>query len=538
MQDEFDYVVIGGGVAGCIVASRLSEDPGVTVCLLEAGPPDTNPFIHIPAGFMKVRFDERFIWPFESEPEASTKNRRILETQGRVLGGGSSINGMLYNRGQPEDFDLWAERGNAGWSYADVLPYFKRTERRIGPGDDAVRGRSGRVPVTDVVWPDQLCKAFFAAARAAGLPLNPDYNAGIQDGVSYFQCIVENGKRRNMARSYLARVTRPRTLDVRTGAHAQSVLFDGRRAVGVTYAHAKERGRSHTIRVRREVIISAGALNTPKLLQCSGIGPASSLRDIGVAVVQDLPVGANLRNHYVVPVVVKTKGVTTINELSRGPRLAEQVSRWMLGKPSIIGLPAAVVSFFGRSDPSLPRPDFQGMFAPASLKRSQFGLLDSFPGATIGIRQHRPDSHGVVRARSSDAFDAPIIRPNYLSAEQDCRVVVSALKFARSLFRSEDMGRYVLDEEMPGNAVRTDDEILDYARGFGGSSYHLIGTARMGPRTDPTTVVDDHLRVHGTEGLRVIDASIMPTMPSANTMAATMMVAEKGADLIRGRSIG
>ena len=534
--DTFDYVIVGAGAAGSVLAGRLTEDPTVTVCVLEAGPPDNHPFIHVPGGFIKLLFDPKFTWQFQSEPSAGTNGRRIPTTQGRTLGGSSSINGMVYNRGQPADFNSWAQRGNHGWGYTDILPYFKRTQKKIGSADDRIHGREGKIPVTDMDWFHPLCEAFMDGAEANGLPRNKDYNSGVQEGVGYFQRAIYNGWRRSAARMFLHPAKAGGNLNVRTNARAAAILFDGKRATGVRYIDDRAGRASHTVHARREVICCSGTVNTARLLQISGIGPAALLAELGVPVVQELRgVGENFRDHYAVRYVARVKDVRTMNEMARGLGLANQIARWALGKPSILSLSPSLVHWFAKSDPSMDQPDLQGVFTPASYKEGFVGLLDNFPGMTCGVWQHRPESIGYVRARSTDPFVDPIIQPNYLADANDRRVLLAGLKQARTLLQSAALAPYYDREELPGRDVQSDDEILDHARTFGSTTYHLIGTARMGPDTDPMSVVDDQLRVHGIQGLRVVDASIMPSMPSANTYASTMMIAEKASDMIRGR---
>lgn len=537
----FDYVIVGSGAAGSVVANRLTEDPGTTVCVLEAGPPDYHPFIHIPGGFIKMLFNPRFTWQFKTEPGEWTGGRPIPTTQGRTLGGTSSINGMIYNRGQRADFDNWAQRGNRGWGYADVLPYFKRSERRIGPvsgktGDDELpdefHGRDGNLYVTDIDWQHPLCDAFIDGAVGLGMPRNPDYNGLSQEGVGYFQRVIYRGRRRSAARVFLAPAKARGNLDVRTNARATAILFDGRRAVGVRYVQGGER----TVRARREVIVSSGTINTAKLLQLSGIGPAAFLQGLGIPVVHDLAgVGENFRDHYAVRLVARVKDVTTINELARGPRLGGEIAKWALGRPSILALSPSLVHVFWKSDENLSAADLQGVFTPASYKEGFVGMLDNFPGMTCGIWQHRPDSAGHVRLRSADASADPIIQPNYLTDEGDRRALLGGIRLARRLLQTPPLQRWLDGEALPGPAAQSDDELLDFARRYGSTCYHLVGTARMGPASDPSAVVDDELRVHGIEGLRVVDASIMPNMPSANTYASTLMIGEKASDMIRGR---
>ena len=536
MTDEFDYVIVGSGAAGSVLAHRLTEDPGVTVCVLECGPPDHHPFIHIPAGFTRTLFNPKLTWQFKTEPTEWTAGRGIPTTQGRTLGGSSSINGMVYNRGQAADFDNWAQRGNQGWGYRDILPYFKRTEGRIGAGEDEYRGREGRLPVTDLDWIHPVSEAFIKGAVGMGIPRNPDYNGATQEGVGYFQRAIRRGWRQSAARMFLHPAHATGRLDVRTNARASAILLDGTRATGVRYVDDRDRTTAHEVRARREVILSAGTVNTAKLLQISGIGPGALLADIGVPVHHDLPgVGENFRDHYSVRLVARAKGVITMNELAKGPRLLGQIARWMLGKPSILALSPSLVHIFCKSRPTLEDPDLQGVFTPASYKKGFVSVLDDFPGMTCGFWQHRPESTGHVRARSADPFQDPVIQPNYLAHATDRQVLLAGLRLARTLLHSPELAPFFDGEQLPGPDVDTDTALLDYARHYGGTGYHLIGTARMGPRTDPTTVVDDRLRVHGLQALRVVDASIMPNMPSANTYASTMMIAEKASDMIRGR---
>jgi choline dehydrogenase len=533
--DAFDYVIVGSGAAGSVLAHRLTEQPGATVCVLEAGPPDRHPYIHVPAGFIKMLFNPDFTWQFKTEPSEGSGGRAIPTTQGRTLGGSSSINGMVYNRGQRADLDSWAQRGNRGWGYVDMLPYFKRTERRIGLSDERIHGRAGNLPVTDMDWFDPICEAFMAGAVGMGIPRCADYNSGDrQDGVGYFQRAIHRGWRHSAARVFLHPAKATGRLEVRTDARAAAVLFEGKRAIGVRFANERDRGE-HMVAARREVILCCGTANTAKLLQISGVGPGVLLSSIGVPVLHELRgVGENFRDHYSVRLVARVKNSTTINELSRGLGLAGQIMRWAMGKPSILAVTPSLVHWFWKSDDSMDQPDLQGVFSPASYKEGFVGLLDDYPGMTCGVWQHRPESTGHVRARSADPFDDPVIQPNYLADPIDRRVLLRGMQLARRLLHTPELAPYFAGDQLPGADVRGDDELMDYARRYGSTAYHLIGTARMGPASDPTAVVDDQLRVHGMQGLRVADASIMPSMPSANTYATTMMIAEKAADMIRG----
>ena len=532
-QGSFDYIIVGSGAAGSILANRLTEDPAVSVCLLEAGPSDWDPLLHMPAGYIKKVFDPKVTFPFTTEPTEQTGGRRVPVPQGRTLGGSTAINGLVYNRGQAEDFDAWAAAGNPGWSYNEVLPFFKRTERRIGEGDDSYRGRSGSLPITDIDWIHPISEAFMAGAQELGIPRNPDYNGATQAGVGYFQRNIYRGYRMSTARAFLKPARQRPNLTVLTQAHAKKIVFEGLRAVGVEYVRGGQGGALHAVAARREVLVCAGALNTPKLLQLSGVGPAALLDSLGVPVLRALPgVGSHLKDHFSIRVVAKVHGIATINELARAPRLWGQIARWLLKKPSILALSPSLVHFFWQSRSGLARPDLQGVFSPASYREGYVGMLDQYPGMTCGVWQHRPESMGYVHAKSTDPFEAPVIQPNYLEHDNDRRVLLDGMRLARNLLKTQALTQYSLGESMPGVQVEREDEMLDYIRRYGVSSYHLNGTARMGPSSDPNNVVDAQLRVHGLEGLRVIDASIMPNIVSANTCAATMMIAEKAATLI------
>ena len=499
--DTFDYVIVGSGAAGSILANRLTEEAGVTVCLLESGPSDWHPFLHIPAGYIKKVFDPSVTWPFTTEPTEQTSGRRIPVPQGRTLGGSTSINGLVYNRGQAEDFDGWAAAGNPGWSFRDVLPYFRKTERRIGAGDDQLRGRDGLLPVTDIDWIHPISEAFIEGAQQFGMPRNPDYNGASQQGVGYFQRTIDRGLRMSTARTFLRPAQRRKTLSVRTNSQATQVLFEGRRAVGVAYRRGGAQGSQHEVRARREVILCAGAINTPRLLQLSGVGPAAWLQDIGVPVVHDLPgVGNHLKDHFSIRVVARVKGCTTINELARAPRLWGQIARWLMVKPSILALSPSLVHFFWQSREGLTRPDLQGVFTPASYREGYVGMLDSYPGMTCGVWQHRPQSMGYVRAKSADPFQDPEIQPNYLEHEDDRRVLLDGARLARKLLQTPALASFSDGESMPGVQVERDDELMDYIRRYGVSSYHLNGSARMGPASGSGNVVDSALREHGLTG--------------------------------------
>jgi choline dehydrogenase len=368
-----------------------------------------------------------------------------------------------------------------------------------------------------------------------GLPRNPDYNGASQAGVGYFQRAIHKGWRRGAARMFLHPARAGGRLDVRTHARAAAILLEGKRATGVRFIHDRDR-TAHVVNARREVIVSCGTANTAKLLQISGIGPGTVLQSIGAPVLHELRgVGENFRDHYAVRVVARVKNTGTMNELGSGIGLLGQIGRWAIGKPSILAVTPSNVYWFWKTQETMQDPDLQGVFTPASYKAGFVGLLDNFPGMTAGVWQHRPESSGYVRARSLDPFENPAIQPNYLAHPADRQVLLAGMKLARRLLRTPELAQYYDCEELPGHAVQSDDELLDYARRYGSTAYHLVGTARMGPASDPMAVVDDKLRVHGLQQLRVVDASIMPGIPSANTYASTMMIAEKASDMIRGR---
>ncbi len=537
MADSFDYVIIGAGSAGCILANRLTANGKHSVCLLEAGPRDWNPYLHIPAGFIKTLTNANVNWLYQAEPSHWTGGRIIDVPRGKTLGGSSAINGHIYNRGQRMDFDNWSQRGNQGWGYADVLPYFRRCEQRIGKADDTFRGREGNLQVTDLNYSHPLCEAFMTGAGEIGIPRNPDYNGATQEGISYVQRTTYRRRRVSTARAFLNPAKSRPNLTVRTSAHATRIILDGKKAVGVEYSKGGPGGQSVQVRANREVILSGGAINSPQLLQLSGIGPDSLLQSLGIEVSHELAgVGENLRDHYAPRFSGRVSNIDTINERSRGIKLAGEVIKYFTGGKSIVNLSPSMVYGFWHSDEVARSNDLQFIFTPASYKQGVHGLLDDHPGFTVAAWQHRPQSKGWVRARSADPFEKPIIQPNYLADEGDRKVLLSAMKLARRLMHTEAMKPYFDFEAYPGDEVQSDDELLEAARHYGGSTFHVMGTCRMGPITDPTAVVDDQLRVHGLESLRVIDASVMPTMISANLNAATMMIGEKGSDLVLGET--
>lgn len=536
MTETFDYVIVGAGSAGCVLANRLSADPKVRVCVLEAGPKDWSPLIHMPVGYMKLLKDPTYNWLYETEGSDWTGGRRVPIPRGRALGGSSSINGCIFNRGTAGDFDHWAQRGNRSWGYADVLPYFKSLESYAGDDPDDRRGRDGPLRVTPTDWRHPLVEAFMDGAETMGIPRNPDYNGKTQEGISYTQRTIVAGRRQSAAKAFLTPVKGRSNLDVRTGAHVTGLLFEDRRCVGVRYAQGGRNGKTVDLQAGREVLLCGGVINSPQLLQLAGIGNPDQLSKIGIETRHALPgVGENLRDHYTPRFTARIRNSDTFNERVHGLRLMAEALKWVLKRPSVLGIASTVCYAFARSDPALDVNDLQITFMPASYKEGHQSTLDTNPGMTIAAWQQRPDSLGTVRVRSSDPFDKPAIVANYLGEESDRRVLLAGLKMARRLLRTKPMEPYFDGEIYPGDNVVTDDELLDTARQRGTTVFHMMGTCRMGPENDATSVVDDELRVRGMERLRVVDAAIMPTMPSANTNAATLMIAEKAAAMIRAR---
>jgi choline dehydrogenase len=525
---DADYVVIGAGSAGCVVASRLSED-GAKVVLLEAGPPDRDLMIHIPAGVLKVLNNTKINWNYMSEGEPGTAGRQLQWPRGKTLGGTSSINGMLYVRGNPADYDGWAQMGCRGWSYDEVLPFFRKSETYRGAGDPEYRSKGGPLIVEDYRTILDLTHKFVEAAQEAGFEFTPDYNGKQQEGVAYSQMTRRGKWRGSTAQTFLREARGRGNLRVETDAIATRLLFDGKRCTGVAY---RQRGAEKEELAAREVILCGGAVNSPHLLQISGIGPGEHLAAIGVPVVHNLPgVGANLNDHYVVRISHRVTGAVTINQLARGARLAREVVRWAtVGDGALtFGVTSAMV--FCRSREGLSSPDLQLLFTPASYAQGVFRQLEHEPGMTVAVCPVRPESRGTIMAQSPDPLQYPAIRPNYLSAPSDLRVLIAGIHHTRRIFAQPAMGRYSVTETVPGPEITTDEEFGQFARNAGTNVFHPVGTCKMG--TDTMAVVDPRLQVHGIEGLRVIDASVMPCVTTGNTNAPTIMIGEKGAAMIR-----
>jgi choline dehydrogenase len=511
-----------------VLADRLSAD-GSEVILVEAGPRDLHPWIHVPAGVLKLLYNPLVNWNYATEPEAGSGNRAIHWPRGRVLGGSSSINGMLFVRGNPADFDHWAQLGCRGWSYADCLPHFKAIER-YGPGDAEHRGKDGPLLIEDYRTILPLTHRFVEAAQQAGFPFAKDLS-GVSpaEGVGYSQ-MSRNGRfRGSTAQTFLRRARKRANVRILTNATALGIVLEGRRATGV---RIDQMGRELVLSARREVIVSSGSVNSPHLLQVSGIGPAEHLRSIGVEVRHDLPgVGQNLSDHYVARVSHRIRGAASINELSRGLRLASEVAKWVTTGRGALTFGVSSAQVFCRSREGLASPDIQLLFSPASYDPEKFGALEREPGATVAVSIARPESRGTIMAKSADPYDRPLIRPNYLSAPADLRVMLAGIAHARRIFAAPAFAPHAAREIVPGPSIQSEADLAAYVRDFGTTIFHPVGTCKMGE--DPMAVVDSRLRVRGLGGLRVVDASIMPLVTTGNTNAPTIMIAEKAASMIR-----
>jgi choline dehydrogenase len=529
-----DYVIVGAGSAGCVLANRLTEDPSVRVVLIEAGGKDWNPLIHIPAGFMKMLDHKTLTWGFYAESDPGTNGRAILYPRGRVIGGSSSINGLIYIRGQPEDYDHWQQLGNRGWGWDDVLPYFKKAERWEGEGSE-VRGKEGPLFTSKMNRP-----AIVEAAIEAGVQMGLEYREDVNDLTRLHKdCIgwcqqTRGGRfRASTARTYLRPALKRGNLQLVTHAMVQRIIFEGKRAVGIEFSRGGP-GNNNIERADagREVILSAGAVNSPHILQLSGVGDPEHLGKIGVPVVHELlGVGKNMQDHYVVRVTRRVEGMPTANERAHGLGLAGEVLKYVITGKGMLTYSASLAAASVKVLEESATPDIQCSFAPGSFVNGTVGQLEREPGLTAGMWQMRPQSRGYVMAKTNRPGDAPAINPRYLSEDTDRRAVLGGVRYIRKLFEQPALAQYVRAESLPGSHVQSDDEILDYARQYGNTVYHATCTCMMGRHA--MCVVDDELKVYGIEGLRVIDASVMPAVSSTNTNAPTIMIAEKGAAMIK-----
>jgi choline dehydrogenase len=526
-MNEFDYIVVGAGSAGCALAARLAEHAGTSVLLLEAGPTDRNIWIHIPIGYGKTMFDPRNNWQFYSEPEPHLNDRKIYQPRGKTLGGSSSINGLVYIRGQAEDFDEWAKLGNEDWSWREILPYFKRSESNER-GASEYHGGSGPLAVSNIRGKHELVEAFIDGAGEEGIPRNDDFNGARQEGVGYFQLTTRNGLRCSAAKGYLRSLPRRGKLVVHTESQATGIIFEGKRAVGVRYLRG---GVPTEARAKCEIALCAGAIQSPQLLQLSGVGAAAELREFGIPLVHDLPaVGKNLQDHLQVRMIYKcTKPITTNDDLKTVWGRAKIGLRWIFRKAGPVAAGIQLGGMFARARPEATRPDVQFHFGTISADMAA-GKPHDFSGFTISVCQLRPTSRGEVQLRSRDPQTSPAIRLNFFATDEDRQTMVAGIRLARRIVQSRALSPYVASEYRPGPEMQTEEDMLAFVREYGTTIFHPAGTCRMG--ADAESVVDPRLRVRGVSGLRVADASIMPLLLSGNTNAGSIVIGEKAADMM------
>jgi choline dehydrogenase len=534
MQDDdknYDYIIVGAGSAGCVLANRLSADRSLRVLLLEAGGRDSNLWIHVPVGYFKTLHNPKTDWCYKTDADPGLAGRRIDWPRGKVLGGSSSINGLIYIRGQAEDYDHWRQLGNPGWSHADILPYFKRAEDQERGGDEH-HGAGGPLKVSDMRAKRDVCEALIASAEANGIPRSNDFNAEKQEGAGYFQMTAHRGRRWSTATGYLHPVEHRDNLEVVTNAPAIGLLFDDADPKKISgFAYRKD-GQRHEAMLRPggEVILSAGAIGSPQILQLSGIGPGALLSGHGIQVRHDMrDVGENLQDHLQIRMVYEVNVPTLNDEINNPVRRAMIGLEYILKRTGPMSMAASQVCIFAKTQPQMDTPDIQFHFQPLSADKPGI-KMHPFSGVTSSICQLRPESRGRIAIKSPDPDVYPSIQPNYLSAEKDQRTVIDAIKVSRRLFNTEPLKGFVVKERLPGPGVESDADILESARNIAQTIYHPTSTCRMG--VDPHAVVDPRLRVNGVKGLRVVDASVMPTIVSGNTNAPTIMIAEKASDMI------
>jgi choline dehydrogenase len=526
-MSEFDYIIVGAGSAGCVLANRLSADGRHSVLLLEAGPRDTNIWIHVPIGYAKLFKEKSVNWMYQTEPEPGLGGRQVFQPRGKVLGGSSSINGLLYVRGQHEDYDRWRQRGNVGWGYDDVLPYFKKAENQVR-GADVYHGAGGPLHVSDWRHHDPLSEAFVKAAVETGIPYNPDFNGAAQEGAGFFQTTTRRGRRASSAFSYLRPARTRSNLHIETDALAQRLLFEGRRVRAVEY---RQNGRLRAARARKEILVSSGAYNSPQLLQLSGVGPAELLKSHGIDVVLDAPgVGNDLQDHLQVRIVMKCPQPVTLNDVVRHPvRKAMAGLQYAALRKGPLTIAAGTSGAFFKTSPRLASPDIQIHFIPFSTDKMG-EKLHPFSAFSASVCQLRPESRGSLKIKSADPSVPPAIRINYLATETDRAAFIDGMRILRKILAAPALKPYCTEEVYPGATITSDEALLDFCRKTGSTVYHPTSTCRMG--SDPLAVVDQRLKVRGIEGLRVVDASVMPDLMSGNTNAPTIMIAEKASDMI------
>lgn len=532
-MQTYDYIVVGAGSAGAVVANRLSADPRNRVLLLEAGSA-SHPWSRVPIGYARLLTNPTANWLYASEPEPNTNGRKLPVPRGKLLGGSSAINGLAFVRGQAQDFDTWAQMGNHGWSYDDVLPYFKRMERYEGDGDLAFRGHDGPLRVTNPEPRDPLYAALIKAAGQVGIMHNRDYNGATQDGIAMSQATIAAGRRMSTARCYLDPVRKRPNLHIETGALTEAIVLEGKRCTGVRYSID---GQVRHAQAGREVIISAGSINAPQLLELSGIGQPERLRDLGIDLRHALPgVGENLRDHYAPRTrwSIGTRGIT-FNDRGRGLGLVRQAMRYAISGKGMLGMVGAPMRAFVRSREGLQAPDLLLGWVPMLTEAGPKGpRISRQSGMTCYAHPMRPESRGHVHIASADPRRPPAINFNFLSSPIDAELTVRAVRIARSIMTAPALAPLQVTEIAPGTTKTRDDEILDWVKQVAETTYHPVGTCKMG--SDPMAVVDAQLRVHGIEGLRVVDASIMPTLTSGNTNAPSIMIGEKAADMVLKRA--
>ena len=526
-EQQYTHIVIGAGSAGCVLANRLSADPANRVLLLEAGGWDNNPWIHIPIGYYRTIFNPEYSWGYETEPDPGLNGRSIIWPRGKVLGGSSSINGLVYIRGQQEDFEYWRQLGNTGWAWNDVLPYFKKSENQQHDGDE-FHGYDGPLSVRDSMR-TELADAYIQACEQAGIPRNGDLNGPIQEGAGYFQLtITANGRRCSAAVAYLKSAQKRPNLTITTRALASKIVFKERRAVGVSY---RQQGREQQAAASKEIVLCGGAINSPQLLQLSGIGPAQLLQEHGIDVIHDLPgVGENLQDHLQIRAIYRCSKAITLNDLAHKPwqKLAAGL-RYAVSRSGPLTLGAGQVGVFARTRPELATPDVQFHFIPFSADKAGEGL-HPFSGFTVSVCQLRPESRGWVRIKSSRPDQYPAIQPNYLATQTDQNTLIDGFNLIRKVAQSAAIEPYIEEEFLPGEDVCSEVDVLAFIRDKSNTIFHPSGTCKMGQ--DAMAVVDAQLRVHGIQGLRVADASIMPTVLSGNTNAGCIMIGEKAAAMM------